>query len=631
MAYQTNTNHYESTLYIVDDSGNSPYTTIQSAIDAANTAGIDATVFIRAGDYTEDLTFYDGITLKGYTNLETVLTGVHTPPNSGTIKISDMGMASATDIITSAAAGTTNIYFENCEFNCTNGFICDLANWTGDINIYLCNDISTACGVVNNAATAAVSVENCVVGVGNGNTFTMDGLLSLDNTTVGCPIALSGTAISTAGSGCLFQDTFTISADVDLGITNSHFSTGANTAFSTTSTVTAVFTNVGIDSSNVAAIGGTGTVQFTSVSYDDVGDNAVGVVEDLTGTFKAGIIIAQEIQLGTALTIASGGTNASSMTNTYGVNYFDGTRLVTSTVGTATHVLTSNGAGVAPTFQVSPGAGSVESVTGGTNISASGTAADPVIDLDAAITAMTSITMADTGSLQTTTTDTDTMLIQGYDVDGTAYVPFITITNANVPTCDLNTGVTLGTKYIYRADGTDVPVADGGTGASTFTDHGFLIGSAAGAITALAEATDGQLPIGDTGADPVLATITAGTGITVTNAAGSITVAATGTTALNDQTGTTYTLVLTDAGKFLTFTNASAIAVTVPTNASVAFPIGTQIGFQQGGAGQATFAGAAPPTLKSADDAYTTVKLYSCGALIKIATDVWAVAGDLEA
>lgn len=52
--------------------------------------------------------------------------------------------------------------------------------------------------------------------------------------------------------------------------------------------------------------------------------------------------------------VSNGGTNASSMTTTDGVVYFDGTRLVTTTAGTSTQVLTSNGAGVAPTFQAAP-------------------------------------------------------------------------------------------------------------------------------------------------------------------------------------------------------------------------------------------------------------------------------------
>lgn len=49
--------------------------------------------------------------------------------------------------------------------------------------------------------------------------------------------------------------------------------------------------------------------------------------------------------------IANGGTNATSMTNTDGVIYFDGTRLVTSNVGNSGQILTSNGAGMAPSFQ----------------------------------------------------------------------------------------------------------------------------------------------------------------------------------------------------------------------------------------------------------------------------------------
>lgn len=57
------------------------------------------------------------------------------------------------------------------------------------------------------------------------------------------------------------------------------------------------------------------------------------------------------------VSIANGGTNAITMVNTDGVVYFDGTRLVTTTVGTAGQVLTSNGVGLAPTFQAGGGGG----------------------------------------------------------------------------------------------------------------------------------------------------------------------------------------------------------------------------------------------------------------------------------
>lgn len=49
--------------------------------------------------------------------------------------------------------------------------------------------------------------------------------------------------------------------------------------------------------------------------------------------------------------VAKGGTNATSMANTDGVCYFDGTGVATTAVGTAGQILTSNGAAVAPTYQ----------------------------------------------------------------------------------------------------------------------------------------------------------------------------------------------------------------------------------------------------------------------------------------
>ena len=50
---------------------------------------------------------------------------------------------------------------------------------------------------------------------------------------------------------------------------------------------------------------------------------------------------------------------------------------------------------------------------------------------------------------------------------------------------------------------TDITVADGGTGASTFTDGGVLLGSGTGAITAMAELSDGEMIVGDGSGDPV--------------------------------------------------------------------------------------------------------------------------------
>lgn len=86
-----------------------------------------------------------------------------------------------------------------------------------------------------------------------------------------------------------------------------------------------------------------------------------------------------------------------------------------------------------------------------------------------------------------------------------------------------------------------LPVLRGGTGATTFTAHGILLGNATNPVSATAELANGQLLIGSTGNAPVPATLTQGTDISITNASGGITLnhatvsntPATGSTTLN--------------------------------------------------------------------------------------------------
>jgi len=96
------------------------------------------------------------------------------------------------------------------------------------------------------------------------------------------------------------------------------------------------------------------------------------------------------------------------------------------------------------------------------------------------------------------------------------------------------------------------------------------------------------------------------------------------TTTINDQTGTTYTFVLADGGEYVRCTNAAAITVTVPNNAAVAYPIGTQIAVRQGGAGQVTFAPGGGVTLNG--DLSITAQ-NQIAVLVKIDTDEWDISG----
>ena len=98
----------------------------------------------------------------------------------------------------------------------------------------------------------------------------------------------------------------------------------------------------------------------------------------------------------------------------------------------------------------------------------------------------------------------------------------------------------------------------------------------------------------------------------------------------NAQTGTTYTLALTDAAKVVSLTNASPITLTIPTNAVTAFPIGTQILLYQGGAGQVTIGGAGV-TIRSQGNKLRIFAQYGVAGLLKIATDEWVAFGNLAA
>jgi hypothetical protein len=99
----------------------------------------------------------------------------------------------------------------------------------------------------------------------------------------------------------------------------------------------------------------------------------------------------------------------------------------------------------------------------------------------------------------------------------------------------------------------------------------------------------------------------------------------------NAQTGTSYTLVLTDVAKVVSLSNAAAITLTVPTNASVAFPVGTQILLYQGGAGQVTVAGDSGVDVRSEGAKLKIVGQYGVAGLLKLATNEWVAFGNLEA
>lgn len=93
-----------------------------------------------------------------------------------------------------------------------------------------------------------------------------------------------------------------------------------------------------------------------------------------------------------------------------------------------------------------------------------------------------------------------------------------------------------------------------------------------------------------------------------------------------------YTAVLADAyQKVIYMDKATAVAVKIPTNASVAFPVGTVLNVLNKGAGTVTISAVTSGTTTivsagatSASPTLGTAKMAAC---VKVATDTWYVVG----
>ena len=169
--------------------------------------------------------------------------------------------------------------------------------------------------------------------------------------------------------------------------------------------------------------------------------------------------------------------------------------------------------------------------------------------------------------------------------------------------------------------------------------------------TSLATLTGSQTLTNKTLTAPVISSIS--NSGTVTLPTGTVTLASlTGTETFTNKTLTTptlddpqinlafdaetasYTGVLANNGQVVTMNNASANTFSIPTNASVAYPVGTQINVLQIGAGQTTIQAVTSGTTSILSTAATAAApkiraRYGMATCIKAATDTWYVVGDI--
>ena len=99
--------------------------------------------------------------------------------------------------------------------------------------------------------------------------------------------------------------------------------------------------------------------------------------------------------------------------------------------------------------------------------------------------------------------------------------------------------------------------------------------------------------------------------------------------AVRTQSGTTYTLVLGDAGDYIQTTSTTAVTITVPLQSSVTWAADTEIYFEQNNTGQITIAGASGVTINSSETLKTAGR-YSVIALKRVASDTWTLTGERQ-
>lgn len=326
------------------------------------------------------------------------------------------------------------------------------------------------------------------------------------------------------------------------------------------------------------------------------------------------------------LPVANGGTGATTLT-IHGVLLGSGTSAITATAvgatgeifvgvsgadaawlaaGDASKVLTAHGAGSAVTWEAAGGGGALNTLE-----SDSGTAT-PVAG-NIIIAGGSNIATSAAGNILTVALDSS-ISVTG-DIESTAG--------------DIYAAGNMGCLGEFVA-GTDITSLAGDLTVATLSTAGFLINDASGLVST-STGTAGQVPIGSDAGPAIWSNITSTT-LTITNSNNNINMESYGDYILgiNEQVGTSYTLVLTDAGKEIRTTNSSAVTITIPTNAAVAFPTGTEIVLIQYGAGALTIVPDTGVTMYSTSGMDTLYERYSCAILIKQASDIFILAGDIK-
>ena len=277
--------------FIVGSGSSANYTTIASAITAANSAGSPQTIFIQPGTYTENLTLQPGINLTAWgcdssinDSPNVIIIGKLSFSSAGTVSIFGIELQTNSDnflAVTGSSASIVNL--NNCYLNASNntGISFTSSSASSVINLYYCQGNIGTTGIAFFASSASGSIQLRYTTINNTGASTTQSTISAGNITfryseILFPITSSGTgaifssfnrfntgAINTTSLTCGGSGAHTIFYGVILG--------GTASALSVSNTTQLIMANIG--SSNTNAITGAGVLQFSGLQFTSSSTN----------------------------------------------------------------------------------------------------------------------------------------------------------------------------------------------------------------------------------------------------------------------------------------------------------------------------------------------------------------------
>lgn len=440
-----------STLQDVTNNGNNTTTSIQFA-GGTSTAAFTIQGLLTAP--TGSFTYTDATT----TNATFATVGTLTASNATITNVSSTNMSVSSSLLVAGKA------------------VC-LADGT--------NCLPTTTPTLQQVATAGNTTSLALIFAGGTSTanFVVTGTFSAQTTTLGAITAgiWNGTVISETYGGTN-QSTYTLGDTLYASAANTLSKLPGNTA-----TTRKFYRQTG-DGVNSAA------PAWDTITAADVPGSALTKTDDTNVTLTLGgspttaLLNATSLTLGWTgqLGLSRGGTNANLTASNGGICYSTATGLaILSGTATANKVLMSGASG-APSWSVP------------TYPNASATAGK-IIRSDGTNYAASTATYPDTTTINQILYSSAANTISGIT---TANSGVLVTNGSGVPSIatDIPTAVTIGSSYIYRVGGTDVSVADGGSGASSFTANGVLLGNGTSAIQVTATGTTNQVLTSNGGA-----------------------------------------------------------------------------------------------------------------------------------